>query len=107
MPEAVDLVNGQRSDDTLGRLYPQLAESGTPPSNAERRTAAVPMLEVWRGLGDGVGTFQSQDPLGNADAAIEAGGSGRRILSGLEANVIEQRRFADRARIKDGGPVAM
>ena len=90
MPETVDLVHGQRSDYSLRRFHSQLTESRTPPSDAERRTAAVPMLEVWRGLGDGVGAFQAQDALGNGYPAIDAGGRGRRILSGLEANVLEQ-----------------
>ena len=73
----------KRRHDALWRLYSQLAESRTPPSDAERGPAAIPMLEVWGGLGDGVATFEAEDALGNAHAAIDAGGCGRSILSGL------------------------
>jgi hypothetical protein len=90
-PEACDLINRQRRHHTFGSAHAQLDQGRAPTPEAQGRTSPIPMLKSRPRLRHSSGGFEPQYTFGDADPAIDTGGSGARLLAGLELNVIQQR----------------
>ena len=80
----------------LGVFHPQPAQRRTWPAEAQRRAPPIGWLKAGSNLAGSVGKLDAQGAIRDGDAVIDGGAGRRRLLAGLEAHIVQERRFGKR-----------
>ena len=92
-PEARHLIHRERHDVAFRYLHSQPAHRHPRPAKAHRPSPQESLMKTVSDLAGSVGELVAEGAIGDGDAVID-GGTGRpRLLAGLEAHIIQERRF--------------